>query len=724
VGTVVAQVARTPAALPPLIGALLQIGLALFLVVKRGDMRLRFGFAGLALSSAAWAIGVAIGLSTPVPAIALGSSQVALIAIAVSGPCSLAFALALLRMSGRSVWIAAGASLAVAGAILALPRLTTIAARGGGFYPVWCPAVALATGAALPPLLVGLALVRRAWMRLAPCRRRRQLGWALAAMSCGLSAALDLRTVFSDAYPIAWLTGTVSCLVLYYAIAAHRLMAIATVARQALVGLLGAVLAAVGAYGLVRLAGPHGLRSPLFVGGAAAVLFVVVRVWTSSLLPPLTRVIGVRRRAIDRAWAEFERRALDAHTTDDVQRLFGQALHDGLDVELRVLYADPRFGGEEVLPPEIARTLAHHSDPILHDLLELDSSAGRARAQALDALGADALVPLARDQLSIGVAALVGPSLRRADDELADDLARVGALAARAWMNARLYEEVARRQAGLEAEVRERTAALEQALAELKSAQVKLVEAERSSSLGLLVAGISHEINNALNFISANLPTLGRYAAAYEALLDRAERAGAPPRGLDATHVAQARAELPRAIAGVERYLRRISAVVADLRKFARPDTERRLVRVDEGLDAVLNLLRRQLGRLDVVRLTVGQPQVDGYPGPLNQCFFNLLLNAVEAAREEVAITLRTTDDGAVELVIADDGAGLPPELLDRPLQPFFTTKPARAGLGLTVSRGIVERHGGTLALGRGQGGGARVCVRLPAQAPLPVRAA
>src|SRR5205823_13284244 len=133
------------------------------------------------------------------------------------------------------------------------------------------------------------------------------------------------------------------------------------------------------------------------------------------------------------------------------------------------------------------------------------------------------------------------PALRRTDDELADELARLAALAARAWMNARLYEEVARRQEGLEAEVRERTAELEHALADLKSAQVKLVEAERYSSLGFLVAGISHEINNALNFISANLPTLGRYAAAYESLLDRAERAGAPPRGPDAAQVARAR---------------------------------------------------------------------------------------------------------------------------------------------------------------------------------------
>ena len=87
------------------------------------------------------------------------------------------------------------------------------------------------------------------------------------------------------------------------------------------------------------------------------------------------------------------------------------------------------------------------------------------------------------------------------------------------WVNATLYQEVASRRRGLEAQVKLRTSELEEALVGLKVAQAKLVEAERSSSLGLLVAGISHEINNALNFISANLPTVGKYAAAYESLL-------------------------------------------------------------------------------------------------------------------------------------------------------------------------------------------------------------
>jgi len=271
---------------------------------------------------------------------------------------------------------------------------------------------------------------------------------------------------------------------------------------------------------------------------------------------------------------------------------------------------------------------------------------------------------------------------------------------------------VARRSAGLEAQVRLRTAELEEALAELKNAQARLVEAERSSSLGLLVAGVSHEINNALNIIHANLPTLIRYSQRYDALVDEVKDPG----------VQDARTLLPYAISELADATRRTRAIVDDLRKFARPDTERRLVRVQEGLDAALNLLRRRTdGRLDIARVYAGTPSVDGYPGQLNQCFFNLLLNAVEAARSEIWVVLRQREEtGGMELVISDDGGGVDVQDHERVFQPFYTTKPKAAGLGLTVSRAIVERHGGELTLISEAGAGATVRVTLPPSAPDP----
>jgi len=223
------------------------------------------------------------------------------------------------------------------------------------------------------------------------------------------------------------------------------------------------------------------------------------------------------------------------------------------------------------------------------------------------------------------------------------------------------------------------------------------------------VAGVSHEINNALNIIHANLPTLARYAQRCDPLI-----AGSPD-----SSVQESRVLLPRAIAGLGDAVRRTRAIVEDLRRFARPDTERRLVRVQEGLDAALNLLRRRTdGRLNVARVYVGTPSIDGFPGQLNQCFFNLLLNAVEAARSEIWIMLSQREDAGVELIITDDGDGIPAVDYERVFQAFFTTKPRAAGLGLTVSRSIVQRHGGTLDIVSSPGQGATVRLTLPASAP------
>jgi signal transduction histidine kinase len=723
VGTLAAALARSPQSLPPLFGGLIQLALAAFLFLKRGERAVRLSFAALALMHGTWAITVAVGFATSELAVAVAATRVAFLAIALAGPCALVFAASLARVSTRWPLPSTALSLAVSAAIALVPGLVHLGPRAsGGFYPSPSPAVWMVMAAQLPPSLYGLQLLRRAANELPPCRRRRQLWWAWAAIALGLVGGLDVRTLYSASYPLAWATGALSCCALYYAVVQHRLMAIRTLARQTVLGLLGSLVAGAGIYAVV-LSG-HVLPSRAVIVLAVIVMFTAMRAWLGTFEPQLARLVGRRRRALEGAWTEFERASLDASSTGEVKELLERALRDGLDVELRALLLD---GAERTgLPAGTQQALAALRGPALRDLLEHDDLRSAVLRGALDTLRADALVPLDRDGQTIGVAVLAGDALSPADDELADDLARLGARAARAWMNARMYEEVGRGQAGLEVEVQKRTAELERALTDLKSAQAQLVEAERSSSLGLLVAGISHEVNNALNFISANLPTLKRYAAAYESLLDRAERAGVAPGGADANAVASARVGLPIAIAAVEGAIRRISAIVGDLRKFARPDAERRLVRVEEGLDAALNLLRRRTdGRLDVARLYVGQPSVEGYPGPLNQCFFNLLLNAVEAARESVFVVLRaaTAVDGGrgeIELVIDDDGPGVEPALREQVFQPFFTTKPKAAGLGLTVSRAIIERHGGTLALDSEPGAGARVTVRLPAEAPLP----
>lgn len=556
-------------------------------------------------------------------------------------------------------------------------------------------------------------LVRRAGRALPPCRRRRQLAWAWAALVLGTFGGMDVTTIYTRAYPTGWAWSALSSVTLFYAIAQHRLMATRTFIRQAALGFVGLSAGAVVVAFLVVVTPRSIVAGGWPLAGVVLAMLVAVRIWTSIVEPALSYLFGWRRRRIERAFAEFERSSLDARSTDDVGLCLAEAVKDAFDAHLvRLLPADRDRKGEHPSVAVAERALAEFGTPILRDLVDLDDARAARLLDALDRLGADALVPLSRDKQLQAVAAISGAALSPADDVLADELRRIGQRAALAWVNARLYHEVARRSAGLEAQVRLRTVELEEALTELKSAQARLVEAERSSSLGLLVAGVSHEINNALNIIHANLPSLTRYSQRYDELLDDG----------GAAEVEEARARLPDAIRALGEATRRTRAIVEDLRKFARPDAERRLVRVQEGLDAALNLLRRRTdGRLDIARIYAGAPSIDGYPGQLNQCFFNLLLNAVEAARSEIWVVLKQRgEDGGMELVITDDGDGIMPEDQERIFQPFFTTKPKAAGLGLTVSRAIVARHGGTLTIASEPGGGVTVRVSLPPTAPEP----
>jgi signal transduction histidine kinase len=712
-----------PRSLPPLLGGGVGLCLALFLALKPGELRVRLWFSVVALFAALWAWSVAVSLGAEGAEVAHLAARVSFASIALVGPCAVAFGAALTRIRTRFVLPSLIAAAVVAGVCLFVPSLTQVAPRprGEGWWPMPSPALLLASLATIPPTLWAALIMRRAWRALPPCRHRRQIAWACAALSVGAVGGIDIFTVYTRGYPVAWATTALGSIVLFYAIAQHRLMATRTFIRQVALGFVGLCAGAVAVTFVVFIGADRPMPTFGTVILSVGVLFVIVRAWTSVAEPALSYLFGWRRRRIERAVTEFERRSLDARSTDEVALCLAETLKDAFDARL-----------VKLLPSDRDRTSEHPSigfaessllgTPVLRDLIDLDDERAPRQLDALDRLEADALVPLARDKQLEAMAVIAGDALRPADDAIADELRRIGQRAALAWVNARLYHEVSRRSAGLEAQVRLRTAELEEALTELKAAQARLVEAERSSSLGLLVAGVSHEINNALNIIHGNMPTLTDYAQLYDQLLSRPT----PVRVTEDWRVVDAaRAGLPRAIAALSEATRRTRTIVEDLRKFARPDTERRLVRVQEGVDAALNLLRRRTdGRLDIARVYSGTPSVDGYPGQLNQCFFNLLLNAVEAARSEIWVVLRNSDDGGVELIISDDGEGVAFEDQERIFQPFFTTKSRSAGLGLTVSRGIVERHGGTLKVYSEPGGGATVRLTLPTAAPaLEVRA-
>lgn len=287
----------------------------------------------------------------------------------------------------------------------------------------------------------------------------------------------------------------------------------------------------------------------------------------------------------------------------------------------------------------------------------------------------------------------------------------------------------------LEHKVRERTRALTVAnnelshtLAELRSAQGQLIQQEKMASLGQLVAGVAHELNNPIGFIYANFPHLEEYADTLFALLD--EMRNLPLAEEDRRRLEQrleqaeldfVRADLLKIIRSGQSGATRIKEIISSLRSFSRLDEAvEKTVRLEEGLDDTLALLQHQLkNRIEVQRDYQLNLPVLCHPGQLNQVFMNILHNAVQAIDGPGTIHVGTRREGDWAVVtIADSGRGIPPEVQSRIFDPFFTTKKVGegTGLGLSISYGIVEKHGGRIEVASTPGQGTTFTLHLPLQ--------
>jgi signal transduction histidine kinase/ligand-binding sensor domain-containing protein len=265
-------------------------------------------------------------------------------------------------------------------------------------------------------------------------------------------------------------------------------------------------------------------------------------------------------------------------------------------------------------------------------------------------------------------------------------------------------------------------AELEKALEELKQTQSQLVHSEKMAALGTMVAGVAHEINNPVNFIHANLPSLQEYVDGMKSLIEAFDE-GKPKDELeelkeeiDYEFLLE---DLDELIRGCKTGTERIRQIVLDLRNFSRKDeAEIKPVDLHEGIDSSLTIVGNMLkGRIQVHKDYGPIPKVPCNAGQINQVVLNLLKNAADAIAEQGQIWIRTRQDGeAVEISVRDSGSGIPPEVLKKIFDPFFTTKPVGkgTGLGLSVSMQIVERHGGRLWAENQPGGGATFFIRLP----------
>lgn len=277
----------------------------------------------------------------------------------------------------------------------------------------------------------------------------------------------------------------------------------------------------------------------------------------------------------------------------------------------------------------------------------------------------------------------------------------------------------------LERQVADRTAQLQDTLIKLQSAQTQLVQSEKMASLGQLVAGIAHEINNPIGAIYANMPPLEEYIDDIKNTVEFAQkhmdetgsqRLNEHMERIDYTFVIE---DLTKLLNSQKQAADRIRNIVLALRNFSRLDQgEVKTVRLEEGLDSTLQMLHHSYkDRITVEKDYALNDMVECYAGEMNQVFMNILANAIQAIPDKGSIFIGTAkmNDQAV-VSIADTGIGIPENIKKRIFDPFFTTKDVGegTGLGLSISYGIIEKHRGSLTVESEPNRGTRFIIAIP----------
>lgn len=303
---------------------------------------------------------------------------------------------------------------------------------------------------------------------------------------------------------------------------------------------------------------------------------------------------------------------------------------------------------------------------------------------------------------------------------------------------------VALQQAQLHNQTKEQTEKLAQALHDLQQTQTQLIQTEKMSSLGQLVAGVAHEINNPVNFIYGNINHVNNYAEDLLSILDLYLQNCPNPNPeirdrafeIDLEFIIE---DLPKSLSSMKIGIERIRQIVLSLRNFSRLDhAEMKPVDIHEGIDSTLLILQHRLKvkpesqSIKLVKEYSELPLVECYAGPLNQVFMNVLTNAIDALEDYTIstskphnsqITIRTAiaqiegDVKTVVIRIADNGPGIPEALKARICDPFFTTKPVGkgTGLGLSISYQIVvDKHGGVFKCDSQPGLGTEFWIEIP----------
>jgi signal transduction histidine kinase len=308
----------------------------------------------------------------------------------------------------------------------------------------------------------------------------------------------------------------------------------------------------------------------------------------------------------------------------------------------------------------------------------------------------------------------------------------------------------------VEGKVAERTAELikangelGQALTDLQQMQIHLIQAEKMSALGHLIAGIAHEINNPVNFIHGNLSHLYNYAINLLAFVELSQEYSekmnselqSKAEEIDLEFI---KIDLPKIIKSMEVGTHRIREIVLSLRNFSHVDeAELKETDIHQGIEDTLLIVGHRIKpqknsnspRIQIVKQYGDLPLVNCYAGQLNQVFVNILVNAIDAIEESasienspqlsdisdrqpcIRIQTQVIDDNLVEIAIADNGCGIPEAIQQQIFNPFFTTKPVGkgTGMGMAISYQIItEKHKGRLTCASSVGKGTEFIIQIP----------